>query len=137
MDILAIAAVAFTIAGFVKGVVGFGFPVITLIILTLTIGLLDALAIIIIPTIVTNVWQGLSGPHLKDIVRRMWLYFFGPLARQQRPGFPRSHAAIAAGTRAVDSRAVYWTLDAPENQRRALPADIHGGSIVARWVYFT
>ena len=74
MDILAIAAIAFTIAGFVKGVVGFGFPVITLIILTLTIGLLDALAIIVFPTIVTNVWQGLAGPYLKDIARRMWLY---------------------------------------------------------------
>ena len=74
MDILAIAAVAFTLAGFVKGVVGFGFPVITLIILTLTIGLLDALGIIVIPTIVTNVWQGLSGPYLKDIARRMGLY---------------------------------------------------------------
>ena len=74
MDILAIAAVAFTVAGFVKGVVGFGFPIITLIILTLTIGLLDALAIIVFPTIVTNIWQGLSGPFLKDIARRMWLY---------------------------------------------------------------
>ncbi len=74
MDILVIAAVAFTLAGFVKGVVGFGFPVITLIILTLTIGLLDALAIIVIPTIVTNVWQGLSGPFLKEIAKRMWLY---------------------------------------------------------------
>jgi uncharacterized membrane protein YfcA len=75
VDILTIAAVAFTLAGFVKGVVGFGFPVITLIILTLTIGLLDALAIIVIPTIVTNVWQGLSGPYLQDIAKRMWLYF--------------------------------------------------------------
>lgn len=75
VDILAIAAGAFTLAGFVKGVVGFGFPVITLIILTLTIGLLDALAIIVIPTIVTNVWQGLSGPYLKEITERMWLYF--------------------------------------------------------------
>lgn len=74
MDILAVAAVAFTLAGFVKGVVGFGFPVITLIILTLTIGLLDALAILVIPTIVTNVWQGLSGPFLKDIARRMGIY---------------------------------------------------------------
>ncbi len=37
MDILALAAVAFTIAGFVKGVFGFGFPIITLIILTLTV----------------------------------------------------------------------------------------------------
>jgi len=75
VDILAIAAIAFTLAGFVKGVVGFGFPVINLIILTLTIGLLDALAIIVIPTIVTNVWQALSGPYLKSIVKRMWLYF--------------------------------------------------------------
>ena len=75
VDILAIAAGAFTLAGFVKGVVGFGFPVITLIILTLTIGLLDAVAIIVIPTIVTNIWQGLSGPYLKDITERMWLYF--------------------------------------------------------------
>jgi len=74
MDILAIAAIAFTLAGFVKGVVGFGFPVITLIILTLTIGLLDALAILVIPTIVTNVWQGLSGPYLRDIAARMGLY---------------------------------------------------------------
>jgi len=74
MDILAIAAVAFTVAGFVKGVFGFGFPIITLIILTLTIGLLDALAIIVVPTIVTNIWQSLSGPYLKDITRRMWLY---------------------------------------------------------------
>ncbi len=75
MDSLAIAAIAFTVAGFVKGVVGFGFPVITLIILTLSFGLLDALAITVIPTIVTNTWQGLSGPYLRDILRRMWLYF--------------------------------------------------------------
>lgn len=75
VDILAIAAVAFTLAGFVKGVVGFGFPVITLIILTLTIGLLDALAIIVIPTIVTNIWQGMAGPYLQHIFRRLWLYF--------------------------------------------------------------
>jgi uncharacterized membrane protein YfcA len=75
MSILVIAAIAFTVAGFVKGVVGFGFPIINLIILTLTIGLLDALAIIVIPTIVTNVWQALSGPYLKAIMQRMWLYF--------------------------------------------------------------
>jgi len=55
--------------------VGFGFPIITLIILTLTIGLLDALAIVVIPTIVTNVWQASSGRYLIDIVKRMWLYF--------------------------------------------------------------
>ena len=75
METYVIAAAAFTLAGIVKGVVGFGFPVISLIILTLTVGLLDALAIIVIPTIVTNIWQGLSGPWLLTILQRMWLYF--------------------------------------------------------------
>lgn len=75
MDTLGIASVAFIIAGFVKGVVGFGFPVIALIILTLSIGLLDALAIVVIPTLVTNLWQAFSGEYLKAILGRMWRYF--------------------------------------------------------------
>ena len=75
MDLVAVSAVAFVAAGFIKGVLGFGFPVVALIFLTLAIGLFDALAIIVVPTIVTNIWQAMSGPHLRDIFRRMWLYF--------------------------------------------------------------
>ena len=75
MDLVATAAVAFVAAGFIKGVLGFGFPVVALIFLTLAIGLFDALAIIVVPTIVTNIWQALSGPYLRDIFSRMWLYF--------------------------------------------------------------
>lgn len=75
METLGVATVAFIIAGFVKGVVGFGFPIIALIILTLSIGLLDALAIVVIPTLVTNLWQAFSGKHLKTVLGRMWRYF--------------------------------------------------------------
>lgn len=75
MESLAIATVAFVIAGIVKGVVGFGFPIIALVILTLVFGLLDALAIIIIPTLATNISQALAGSWLPQIFRRMWLYF--------------------------------------------------------------
>jgi len=75
METLVVALVAFLLAGFVKGVVGFGFPILSLAILTLSVGLLDALAIILIPTFATNVWQGLSGPHLQEILQRMWRYF--------------------------------------------------------------
>jgi uncharacterized membrane protein YfcA len=75
MDIVLTATVAFILAGFVKGVLGFGFPIIALVVLTLTIGLLDALAVIVIPTLVTNVWQALDGPYLRAIFQRMWLYF--------------------------------------------------------------
>lgn len=75
MDIFITGTIAFLLAGLVKGVLGFGFPIIALIVLTLTIGLLDALAIIIVPTLATNVWQAVSGPHLPAVLRRMWLYF--------------------------------------------------------------
>ena len=75
MEIFGIATVAFMIAGFVKGVVGFGFPIIALIILTLSIGLLDALALVVIPTLITNLWQAFSGEYLRAIVGRMWRYF--------------------------------------------------------------
>ena len=75
MDIYVTGAIAFLLAGFVKGVLGFGFPIIALVILTLTVGLLDALAIIIAPTLATNIWQALSGPHLQAIWQRMRIYF--------------------------------------------------------------
>ncbi|MGI9206273.1 MAG: sulfite exporter TauE/SafE family protein [Woeseiaceae bacterium] len=75
MDLIVTGMVAFFLAGFVKGVVGFGFPIIVLVILTLTIGLFEALAILIVPTLVTNIWQALSGPYLSAVLQRMWLYF--------------------------------------------------------------
>lgn len=75
MDLIPTATLAFLLAGFIKGVVGFGFPIVALIVLTLAIGLFDALAIIVVPTIVTNLWQAKSGPHLKAILERMWIYF--------------------------------------------------------------
>lgn len=75
MDLFATGAIAFFLAGFVKGVVGFGFPVVVLVILTLTTGLFEALAILIVPTLVTNIWQALSGPYWSAVMQRMWLYF--------------------------------------------------------------
>ena len=80
MDLVVPATAAFILAGLVKGVLGFGFPIIALILLTLYIGLLDALAIIVVPTLVTNAWQALSGPYLRAIFERMWLYFLCALA---------------------------------------------------------
>lgn len=75
MEFAIIAGGIFFLAGLVKGIVGFGFPLIALVLLTLSIGLLDALALIVFPTFVTNLWQAFSDTYLRDIVRRMWRYF--------------------------------------------------------------
>lgn len=65
-------ALAFFIAGIVKGVVGQGLPSVVLALLTVVIGLKPALAMLIVPTFVTNVWQALQGKALVAIVRRLW-----------------------------------------------------------------
>ena len=75
MDQLLVALVAFSLAGFVKGVLGFGFPIIVIVILTLTTGLLEALALVVLPALATNIWQAYTGPYLRQIVCRMGVYF--------------------------------------------------------------
>ena len=65
-------AFAFFVAGVVKGVVGQGLPSVVLALLTVVIGLKPALAMLVAPTFVTNVWQALQGKALFIILRRTW-----------------------------------------------------------------
>ena len=69
--IFVIAAV-FALAGFVKGVIGLGLPTVSIGLLATTMPPAHALAIVIVPAIVTNIWQTFVGPYLRDIVRRLW-----------------------------------------------------------------
>jgi uncharacterized membrane protein YfcA len=71
LQTLALIAVAFLFAGTVKGVVGAGLPTFSLPILALGLGLKDGIALIVIPAIVTNIWQGLVGGQLLAITRRL------------------------------------------------------------------
>jgi len=71
-EILVIVGAAYLLAGFVKGVIGLGLPTVSLAILAATIGLNEAMALMLIPTLVTNLWQGFVGGALAAIVRRIW-----------------------------------------------------------------
>ncbi len=68
---LAIAAI-FVLAGFVKGVVGMGLPTVAVALLTLTVGLKDAMALMLVPSLVTNLWQAVAGGRLPEILARHW-----------------------------------------------------------------
>jgi len=69
---LLLIAAAFLLAGFVKGVIGLGLPTVSMGLLAVTMPPSHALAIVIVPAIVTNIWQTFIGPYLRDIVRRLW-----------------------------------------------------------------
>ena len=71
---LAWIALVLLVAGTVKGVVGLGLPTITLALLTATLGLKDAMAILLIPSIVTNVFQMARGGAFRALCRRLLLF---------------------------------------------------------------
>jgi len=70
--LLILIAAAFLLAGFVKGVIGLGLPTVSMGLLAVTMPPSHALAIVIVPAIITNIWQTFVGPYLRDIIRRLW-----------------------------------------------------------------
>ncbi len=71
-ELLLIVAGTFLLSGWIKGVVGVGLPTTSLIILSALTGFREAVAIILLPAILTNVWQALAGGRLLEILRRTW-----------------------------------------------------------------
>ena len=78
--LLILIAAAFLLAGFVKGVTGLGLPTVAMGLLAVTMQPSRALAIVIVPAIVTNIWQTFVGPYLRDIIRRLWPLMAGTVA---------------------------------------------------------
>jgi len=74
---LILIACAFLLAGFIKGVIGLGLPTVSMGLLAVTMPPGQAIAIVIIPAIVTNIWQTFVGPYLRDIMRRLWPLMVG------------------------------------------------------------
>jgi uncharacterized membrane protein YfcA len=70
---LGVVAAAFSLAGLVKGVTGLGLPTVGMGLLSLTMPPAQAAALIVVPALITNVWQMISGPGLWRLVRRLWL----------------------------------------------------------------
>lgn len=63
-----------TTAGLVKGVAGFGLPTVSLSLLALTRPLPEAMALILLPTLATNVVQAFVGPALRRVSLRLWSF---------------------------------------------------------------
>ena len=74
LDAFTIAAIAatFLLAGAVKGVIGLGLPTVSLALLTVALDLPQAMALLLVPSFVTNIWQALVGGNTVAIVRRTW-----------------------------------------------------------------
>jgi uncharacterized protein len=70
--IIIFAAFAFLLAGFVKGILGQGLPTVAVGLLSLVMSPGEATALLLLPAIVTNIWQGFAGPATMMLLRRLW-----------------------------------------------------------------
>ena len=70
--ILVAIAGAFALAGFVKGVIGLGLPTVSIGLLGLLMTPSQAAAILVVPSLVTNIWQAAVGGGLIALAQRLW-----------------------------------------------------------------
>jgi uncharacterized membrane protein YfcA len=70
--IMMTVVLTFLLAGTVKGVIGLGLPTVSLGILAAVLDLPTAMALLIVPSLITNIWQAVVGGHGIEIFRRIW-----------------------------------------------------------------
>lgn len=75
IELVVTVLLVFVLAGFVKGVIGMGLPTVSVALLILLVGVKQALALMLIPSIATNVWQGALGGHFVSLMKRLWPMF--------------------------------------------------------------
>jgi len=78
--LLLVVTFTFLLAGLVKGVVGVGLPTVSMGFLSLTMPPVEAAVIMVIPTLVTNVWQMIAGPALGALAKRFASLALGIIA---------------------------------------------------------
>ncbi|WP_312602328.1 MULTISPECIES: sulfite exporter TauE/SafE family protein [Pseudomonas] len=66
-------SLVFLLAGIIKGVLGMGLPTVAVALLVLVMTPGEASALLLIPSLVTNLWQLYGGPALGQLISRLWL----------------------------------------------------------------
>ncbi len=79
MDALTIALIcgAFVVAGGVKGILGLGLPLTAVALMSTFLDMRVAIPLLVIPIVVTNIWQAFRGGEMAAILRRFWVLFLG------------------------------------------------------------
>jgi len=87
----------FVIAGGVKGMAGLGLPTVAMGLLSLALPASQAASLLLLPSLVTNVWQALAGPALARLTRRLCAMWLGVVAGTLFGILPSLGAGAEAG----------------------------------------
>ncbi len=76
LSILVIAATVLVLGGVIKGVFGVGLPMVTVPLLASFLPLAEAVALMYIPVLLTNLWQAYQGGYYRQAFKRFWPMMF-------------------------------------------------------------
>ncbi len=79
-SLLVLIVSTFLLAGAVKGVIGLGLPTVSLGLLAAATDIETAMALLIVPSLATNLWQAIIGGHVRAILRRTWPFLLAATA---------------------------------------------------------
>jgi len=74
---LAIIVLVFAFAGMIKGMIGLGLPAVSMGLLTIAMSPFQAAALLIVPSMVTNIWQLFAEGQVWAFIRRFWSLLLG------------------------------------------------------------
>ncbi|MCH7313807.1 sulfite exporter TauE/SafE family protein [Acinetobacter sp. ANC 3882] len=77
MTFLAIIVMVFVFAGMIKGMIGLGLPAVSMGLLTIAMSPFQAASLLIVPSMITNIWQLFAEGRVWTFVRRFWSLLLG------------------------------------------------------------
>jgi uncharacterized protein len=118
-----LVAAVFALAGFVKGAIGLGLPTIAMGLLAIVMPPVEAVAILLLPSLLTNIWQMVAGPSLRTIVRRLWPMMVGVCLGTWAGMGLMTGTSARYGTAFLGAALALYALTGLVSIRLALPRD--------------
>jgi uncharacterized membrane protein YfcA len=125
-SVILVTALTFLLAGFVKGVIGLGLPTVSMGLLALVMTPVQAAALLVVPSLVTNVWQMVAGPALMPLWRRLWSMMAGICVGTWAGAGLLTGDNATAATVGLGIALVLYALTGLTNWRITVPARMEG-----------
>ncbi|KAF1070050.1 MAG: hypothetical protein GAK45_00929 [Pseudomonas citronellolis] len=118
---LELILLTFLLAGLVKGVVGLGLPTVAVGLLGLVMPPMQAAAILVVPSTVTNLWQLAAGPRFLGLLKRLWGMLLGIVVGTLAVGAWLGGEHWSAATPLLGVALILYALLGLSNKRFSVP----------------
>ncbi|MGY8526810.1 sulfite exporter TauE/SafE family protein [Paracidovorax citrulli] len=112
----------FLLAGFVKGVVGMGLPTVAVGLLGVVMSPGHAAALLVAPSMVTNVVQISTGGRLRELVARLWPMFVGIVVGTIAIGMLAPPGQVRHASAALGAALILYAVVGLASWQMAVPA---------------